>query len=98
MQLVYHRMHYYGLTLIYITENNVWSFRGVSLNFLSKKEVYPRVRRWVHYSFLSFVNDLPLICSNSSVQLYADDTVIYTSKPHLFQIQTALQSDFNNFQ
>ena len=48
--------------------------------------------------FSIFINDLPLICSNSSVQLYADDTVIYTSEPHLLQIQTALQSDFNNLQ
>ncbi len=36
--------------------------------------------------FSIFINDLPLSCSNSSVQLYADDTAIYTSKPHLLQI------------
>lgn len=45
-----------------------------------------------------FINDLVLICSDSSVHLYADDTAIYTSKPHLLQIQTALQSNFNTLQ
>lgn len=51
MQLVYHKMNYYGLTLTYIKEIIVWSFKGVSLTFLSNKKVYPRVQCWVHYSF-----------------------------------------------
>ncbi len=47
--------------------------------------------------FSIFITDLPLICANSLVQSYADATVIYTSKPHLLQIQSALQSDFSTF-
>ena len=41
--------------------------------------------------FSIFINDLPLICSNTSVQLYADDTVLYTSKSNISQTQNALQ-------
>lgn len=48
--------------------------------------------------FSIFINDLPAVCSCSSLQLYADDTVIYSSKPNLPQIHTALQSDFNTVQ
>ncbi len=48
--------------------------------------------------FSIFINDLPLILSHCSVHLYADDTVIYVSNPHLTQIQNMLQSDFNALQ
>lgn len=86
MQLVYLKMHYNGLTRIYIMEKNVLSFKGVSLIYLFNKEVYPGSTLGP-LLFSVFINDLPLICSNSYVQLYADDTmVIYTSKPHLLQI------------
>ncbi len=49
-------------------------------------------------SFFYFINDLPLILSHCSVHLYADDTVIYVSNPHLTQILNMLQSDFNALQ
>ena len=49
-----------------------------------------------HFSI--YVNNLPSIFNNSFVQLYTDDTVIYTSKPDLPQIQASLQSDFNILQ
>ena len=45
--------------------------------------------------FTIFINDLPSILSDCSVQLYADDTVIYTSQPTLPQIQSTIQSNFN---
>uniref|UniRef100_A0A8C5M0Z0 Reverse transcriptase domain-containing protein n=1 Tax=Leptobrachium leishanense TaxID=445787 RepID=A0A8C5M0Z0_9ANUR len=33
--------------------------------------------------FTIFINDLPNVCKASTVLMYADDTVIYTSKPNL---------------
>uniref|UniRef100_A0A8C5QTN4 Reverse transcriptase domain-containing protein n=1 Tax=Leptobrachium leishanense TaxID=445787 RepID=A0A8C5QTN4_9ANUR len=33
--------------------------------------------------FTIFINDLPNVCKASTVHMYADDTVIYTSKPNL---------------
>ncbi len=48
--------------------------------------------------FSIYVNDLPSCLINRHIQLYADDTVIYTSKPDLPQIQISLQSDFNILQ
>ena len=36
-----------------------------------------------------------MICSNTSVQLYTDDTVLYTSKSNISQVQSALQLDFD---
>ena len=45
--------------------------------------------------FSLFVNELPSIFNNSCTQLYADDTVIYTSKSSIYEVQAALQSDFN---
>ena len=48
--------------------------------------------------FLVFVNSLPFIFNNCCVQLYADDTVFFTSNSNLSQIQSSLQSDFNILQ
>uniref|UniRef100_A0A3B1IDR7 Reverse transcriptase domain-containing protein n=1 Tax=Astyanax mexicanus TaxID=7994 RepID=A0A3B1IDR7_ASTMX len=45
--------------------------------------------------FSIFINDLPQICSQCSVHLYADDTVIYVCNSDLLQIQNSLQSEFN---
>ena len=45
--------------------------------------------------FSIFVNDLPSIFTYSSVQLYADDTVIYTSNSDIDEVHTTIQSDFN---
>jgi len=42
-------MHYLGLILIYIIENNVFFLKGVDLIYLCSKEVYPKVRCWVHF-------------------------------------------------
>lgn len=44
--------------------------------------------------FSIFIKEIPSISSECCVHLYADDTVIYRSKPNLAQIGSALQSDF----
>ena len=48
--------------------------------------------------FSVFINDLPNTCLQSQIQLYADDTVIYSSGSDIMQIQSSLQSDFNRVQ
>uniref|UniRef100_A0A8C5PV77 Reverse transcriptase domain-containing protein n=1 Tax=Leptobrachium leishanense TaxID=445787 RepID=A0A8C5PV77_9ANUR len=44
--------------------------------------------------FTIFINDLPNVCKASAVHMYADDTVIYTSKPNLRQLEAVLQEQF----
>uniref|UniRef100_A0A8C5N3B1 Reverse transcriptase domain-containing protein n=1 Tax=Leptobrachium leishanense TaxID=445787 RepID=A0A8C5N3B1_9ANUR len=44
--------------------------------------------------FTIFINDKPNICKASTVHMYADDTVIYTSKPTLPQLEAVLQEQF----
>lgn len=48
--------------------------------------------------FSIFINDLPAIFSDCSIQLYADDTVIYSSQATLSHIQSSLQSNFNHLE
>lgn len=48
--------------------------------------------------FSIFINDLPQICVDSQILLYADDTVIYSSKRDINLIQSSLQFDFNIIQ
>lgn len=48
--------------------------------------------------FSIFINDLPQMCSDSQILLYADDTVIYSSKRDINLIQFSLQLDFNTIQ
>ncbi len=98
MQLVFLKILYCGLILIYITENNVWLSKVNYLIYLLKKEGYHRAQYWVLFFFSIFINYLPLVLSHCSVHLYADDTVIYISNPHLTQIQNMLQLDFNALQ
>lgn len=45
--------------------------------------------------FSIFINDLPQICGDCQTLLYADDTVIYTSKRDICSIQSSLQTDFD---
>uniref|UniRef100_A0A8C5MER8 Reverse transcriptase domain-containing protein n=1 Tax=Leptobrachium leishanense TaxID=445787 RepID=A0A8C5MER8_9ANUR len=44
--------------------------------------------------FTIFINDLPNVCKASTVHMYADNTVIYTSKPDLPQLEAVLQDQF----
>lgn len=48
--------------------------------------------------FSIFINDLPQMCSDCQTLMYADDTVIYSSKPNTNSIQSSLQLDFNTIQ
>lgn len=48
--------------------------------------------------FSIFINDLPQLCSDCQIHLYADDTVMYTSSYDISKIQTSLQFDFNLIQ
>lgn len=48
--------------------------------------------------FSIFINDLPQLCSDCQIHLYADDTVVYTSSYDISKIQTSLQFDFNLIQ
>ncbi len=76
----------------------MWLSKENYLIYLFKKEWYHRAQYWVLFFFSIFINDLPLILSHCSVHLYAEDTVIYISNPHLTQIQNMLQSDLNALQ
>lgn len=44
------------------------------------------------------INDLPLCCSECNIHLYADDTIIYCSKPNNSDINDSLQLDFDSVQ
>lgn len=48
--------------------------------------------------FSIFINDLPNVCSNCNILLYADDTVIYSAKRDFNLIESSLQSDFDDIQ
>ena len=46
--------------------------------------------------FLLYVNDLPLSITNSSLDMYADDSTLYVSGKNKAAIQTFLQTDADN--
>lgn len=48
--------------------------------------------------FSIFVNDLPQVCNNCQVHLYADDTVVYFSSSNSFLLQNKLQTDLKSVQ
>ncbi|CAM1312392.1 Uncharacterised protein r2_g2279 [Pycnogonum litorale] len=48
------------------------------------------------FLFLVYVNDLPLVCENSSVNMFADDTSLITTGPDKNTIESKLQNDLNN--
>lgn len=48
--------------------------------------------------FSIFINDLPKICSNCQVHLYADDAVIYSSSANKSIIENTLQREFASVQ
>uniref|UniRef100_A0A8C5WJ28 Reverse transcriptase domain-containing protein n=1 Tax=Leptobrachium leishanense TaxID=445787 RepID=A0A8C5WJ28_9ANUR len=48
--------------------------------------------------FTIFINDLPNVCKASTVPMYADDTVIYTSKPNLPHLEAVLQEQFTGIE
>lgn len=68
--------------------------QGSKSDFLTQDRGVPQGSTLGPLLFSIYINDLPSIFNNCSVQLYADDTVIYISKPNLPQLQASLQSDF----
>uniref|UniRef100_A0A8C5MPK9 Reverse transcriptase domain-containing protein n=1 Tax=Leptobrachium leishanense TaxID=445787 RepID=A0A8C5MPK9_9ANUR len=46
------------------------------------------------FGFNYHLYDLPNVCKASTVHMYADDTVIYTSKPNLPELEAVLQEQF----
>ncbi len=48
--------------------------------------------------FSIFTNDLLQVCHDCHIQLYADNTLIYSSKSDISHIQRSLLSDFNTVQ
>ena len=47
--------------------------------------------------FLLYVNDLPKCVKNSSIKLYADDTVIYDTDRNIANIEGRLQASLDMF-
>ena len=55
----------------------------------------PRVRSWVLYFFLLFINDLPLSWESRN-GLFADYATFYASATTLTDVQSQLQRDLNS--
>lgn len=70
-------------------------FQGFQSDYVIVEKGVPQGSSLGPLLFSIFINDLPQICLNCSVHLYADDTVIYTYNSDLSQIQNSLQLDFN---
>uniref|UniRef100_A0A3P9J1E7 Reverse transcriptase domain-containing protein n=1 Tax=Oryzias latipes TaxID=8090 RepID=A0A3P9J1E7_ORYLA len=73
-------------------------FNGSYSNFLSIDKGIPQGSSLGPLLFSIFINDLPTKCIYSNIQLYADDTVIYSSKSNIVDIQHSIQHDFNSVQ
>lgn len=85
-----------GLILIFITDVKACI---LMLLFLCLMETgVPQGSSLGPFLFSIFINDLPQICLDCQIHLYADDTVIYTFKHDISKIQTSLQFDFNLIQ
>lgn len=73
-------------------------FNGALSQFVVMERGVPQGSCLGPLLFSIFINDLPQMCSDCQTLLYADDTVIYSSKPNTNSIQSSLQLDFNTIQ
>lgn len=89
-------MQFSGSIHTFITENNVY-LHGNKSDLLIQQRGVPQGSTLGPLLFSTYVNNLPSVFKNCCVHLYADDTVIYRSKPDLPQIQASLQSEFQHF-
>ena len=60
-------------------------------------QAFHRAQFWALYPFSIYINDLPEYVSNSTVRLFADDTLLYLTI-HNSSDCTKLQDDLNNLQ
>lgn len=73
-------------------------FNGAFSQFMIMEKGVPQGSCLGPLLFSIFINDLPQMCSDSQILLYADDTVIYSSKRDINSIQSSLQLYFNTIQ
>lgn len=71
---------------------------GVTSDMMVQPKGVPQGSTLGPLLFSIYVNNLPTIFKHCCSQLYADDTVIYTSSSNLSQIQTSLQHDYDILQ
>lgn len=74
------------------------SYSGSQSNFITIKKGIPQGSFLGSLLFSVFSNDLPNGCSKCNVCLYADDTIIYCSKPSILDVLDTLQQDFKSVQ
>ncbi len=69
--------------------------KGVNLTYLLSNQVYLKVSVLGPLLFLIYVNDIPALCSFSSVFLFADDAKLIASLNSASE-NLALQKDLDN--
>ena len=71
------------------------SYWGIQSDFMIMEKGVTQGSNLGPLLFSICINDLPQVCADCHIQLYADDTVIYCSKPDISQTQNSLQADFD---
>lgn len=63
------------------------AFKGTLSDYETIVRGVPQVSSLGPLLFSVFINDLPLACIDSNIQLYAGSTIIYCSKSNITEIQ-----------